>query len=227
LRRSHEIWVEPRISRTRIFQVRYSLGHKAGTRKKIVTAACRCLKERGIKGTGVCELMKLAGLTHGGFYMHFASKDALVIEAIVHSLEESRQSFDRWGRMAPEDKQPLHAIIDNYLSFGHRENVPMGCPMPTLGADVARSGAATKAAATAKLEEIIRVLGRYVAGGTQREREKIAIGLLAGIVGAMLLARATDRALSDQFLAVTAQFLKDAIVRGDMPRRLGTQVREN
>lgn len=192
--------------------MRYAAEHKAQTRDKIVKAACRCFKQQGLDGAGVADIMKVADLTHGGFYGHFTSKDALAAEAIRESLHVSLSYLRRWGGGARAGQQPLHVIIDNYLSIIHRDNVPTGCPMPLLSADIARSGRNAQSALTAKLKEIIDALEQFAAAARPRDQQTVAIGVLAGIVGGMLLARATDdKARSDQILAATAAFLKQAV----------------
>jgi TetR/AcrR family transcriptional repressor of nem operon len=190
--------------------VRYPPEHKARTREKIVKAACRCFREKGLKGISVADLMEATGLTHGGFYSHFASKDTLVAEAVTKMLQQSQQYLEQWGK-APPGKRPLDVIVDNYLSKLHRDNPASGCPLPILGAEVARGSDEARAALTAKVKDIVAVLDEFASGSQPQDRQGVAIGILSGIVGAMVLARAVDdQSYSDQILELCRQFLKHA-----------------
>jgi len=191
--------------------VRYSPEHKARTREKIVKTACRCFREQGVKGVSIADLMEAMGLTHGGFYSHFASKDALVAEAITKLLEQSQQSLETWGKVR-EGKHPLDVIVDNYLSKGHRDNPAAGCPLPILGPEISRGSPEVRSALTAKVKDIVEVLDRFAASGKEGSRETVAVGLLAAIVGGMVLARATnDECCSDEILSSCRAFLKNAL----------------
>jgi TetR/AcrR family transcriptional repressor of nem operon len=191
--------------------MRYSPEHKARTREKIVKAACRCFREQGIKGVSIADLMEAMGLTHGGFYSHFASKDALVAEAITKLLEHSQQYLETWGKV-PAGKQPLDVIVDNYLSKGHRDNPAAGCPLPILGPEIARGSPEVRSALTTKVKDIVELLDRFAASGNEQSRETIAVGVLAAIVGGMVLARATnDEHFSDAILSSCRAFLKNAL----------------
>jgi TetR/AcrR family transcriptional repressor of nem operon len=205
--------------------VRYSAEHKAQTRERIVKAACRCLKERGFKGASVADIMQAAKLTHGGFYSHFSSKDELEAEAIREGLNLSLKYLKRWGDGARADQKPLHVIIDNYLSAAHRANVPTGCPLPALSADVSRGGRAAKSALTAKLREIHEALESFAATTRPQDGGMVAIGVLSGLVGGLLLARATDnKARANQIIAATAVFLRRAVGSSDANRRRGRNI---
>jgi TetR/AcrR family transcriptional repressor of nem operon len=203
-------------------QVRYSKEHNARTRATIVKTACRCFREQGIDGISVSGLMSAAGLTHGGFYCHFASKETLVAEAVKHGLEESRQYLDKWARDARTGESPFEVIIRNYLSKLHRDNPATGCPLPALGPEIARGGAKPRTALTVKLKEIVSTLVGFAKTATPQERQTRAIGLLSTIVGAMVLARATNDAdFSDLILRDAKSFLFDAS-RGQSNSRRGT-----
>jgi len=154
------------------------------------------------------------GPTHGGFYGHFASKDALIAEAITHRLEESRKLLVKLGGRAPEGGRPLEVIIDTYLSIPHRDNVATGCPLPMLGADIARGKRRAKAALSAKVKEIVAALEAFAAAGGSDDREAVAIGVLSGMIGGMVLARATDdEQCSDEILRSCREFLKQAVAK--------------
>jgi TetR/AcrR family transcriptional repressor of nem operon len=193
-------------------QLPYPKSHAAQTREKILRAACRCFRERGLNDVSIVELMTAAGLTHGGFYAHFASKEELAVEVVKHGLDESRQFLERWGGGAADAQAALKVIISNYLSAVHRDNPGSGCPLPILGPEITRGGAGIQGALTAKLKELVDIMGRFAPRGDARKRDAQAIGLLAGIVGAMLLARATnDPGYSDWILTECRRFLVDTL----------------
>jgi len=192
--------------------VRYSKEHKARTREKILKIACRCFREKGINGVSVVDLMAAADLTHGGFYSHFASKDSLVAEAVRHGFEERFQYLQRWGRDARNGESPLEVVIKNYLSQPHRDNAATGCPIPALGAEIARGSTKARTVLTAKLKEIIGVLDGFAEARTPRERRAKSIGLLSALVGAMVLARATnDPDFSNAILRASKRFLVETL----------------
>jgi TetR/AcrR family transcriptional repressor of nem operon len=201
--------------------VRYSAQHKAQTRNRIVAAAGRRFNTEGLKGAGVADVMKAADLTHGGFYGYFSCKDELVAETVRDGLDASLRYLKRWGDGAGKGRHPLHAIIDNYLSALHRDNVATGCPLPALGADVARGDRTARSALAGKLREILDALAEFAAAQA-RDGETVAIGVLSGLVGGMVLARATgDAAHSERILAATAAFLKRATAAARPRRRRG------
>jgi TetR/AcrR family transcriptional regulator, transcriptional repressor for nem operon len=192
--------------------VPYSKAHTAQTRAKILKAACRCFRERGLHGVSIADIMTAANLTHGGFYGHFSSKDALVREVVGHAMDETRQYIEKWAASARDGESALNVIVNNYLSVGHRDNDGEGCPVPLLGADIGRSRAAIRAALTVKLKSLIGLLGGFGPSSGRETQDVAAIGLLAALVGGMLLARATnDRDYSDWILEACRGFLIDAL----------------
>ncbi|MDB5504461.1 MAG: TetR family transcriptional regulator [Tardiphaga sp.] len=168
--------------------MRYSKEHKLETHARIVKKAAVRLREKGAHGIGVADLMKDAGLTHGGFYAHFDSREALVIEAFSHAMD---RSTDRWrqlaGQAAPE--QRLSSIVEAYLSPQHRDNPGHGCAVPALGAEIARESAKTRKAFAAKLEQMIGVMAEQFPGGSDKATRKQAMAALATMMGALVLAR--------------------------------------
>src|ERR1700760_4812633 len=134
--------------------MRYSKEHKSQTHARIVKRASVKLREKGAHGIGVADLMKEAGLTHGGFYAHFASRDALVIEAFGFAMDRSIENWrKRLAEMAPEKR--LAAVVDFYLSAQHRDDLGHGCAVPALGAEIARESPKTRKAFAAKLEAMV------------------------------------------------------------------------
>jgi TetR/AcrR family transcriptional repressor of nem operon len=193
--------------------LRYPADHKAKTHTRILETACLCFRERGIKDVSIAEVMSAAELTHGGFYSHFKSKDALVAEVIRHGLDESLRYIERWGHGVAKGGDPLTTIINNYLSRRHRDDVGSGCPLPLLSPEIARGSATAKRAFDDKIKEIIAALGEFIARDSASARDTTAITLLATIVGGMLLARATgDADYSDWILQACRQMLAETMV---------------
>ena len=170
---------------------------KLRTRQRIVEVASRGLLRTGANGMSVVNLMKLAGLTHGGFYAHFESRDDLVIEAFALAMD---RIVSRWNKLK-EEPAGIDAIIEWYLSEGHRDAPAQGCALPSLGADIARSGPEVRQVFSTKLEEMIDVLARWFARESEKDPRLLAVGALATMLGSVVLARATaDKTLSDTIL---------------------------
>src|ERR1700709_1435190 len=134
---------------------------KAATHARIVDAAARAIRSRGYAGVGVADVMKDAGLTHGGFYAHFDSREALVIEAFSYAMD---RSTERWRKLA-EDTPPerrLAIIADTYLTPTHREDPAHGCAVPALGAEIARESPKTRKAFAARVEQMIDMLADQI-----------------------------------------------------------------
>jgi TetR/AcrR family transcriptional repressor of nem operon len=181
--------------------MRYSKEHKAETHARIVKKASVRLRERGAHGIGVADLMKEAGLTHGGFYAHFDSREALVVEAFEYAMD---RSIARWRQQSadttPEER--FSSIVNAYLSPQHRDNPGHGCAMPALGAEIAREGPKTRRAFAAKLDDMIGLLAEQLPGGPDRARKQ-AMATLATLMGTILMARiAGTGEMSDEFLKV-------------------------
>jgi TetR/AcrR family transcriptional repressor of nem operon len=170
--------------------MRASRDEMAAHHGRIVKGASRLLRERGVAGTSVADAMAEAGLTHGGFYRHFEAKDALVAEALGDAFGEMRARLG--ARLASEDPRVVRAAFrESYLSDRHVADPGHGCPMPTLAADVARESAALKEAFGAGLRGAAAALACGFEGEAPA-REAAAYRELALLVGAVLLARASD-----------------------------------
>ncbi len=176
-------------------------------REKIVTTAAKLFRERGFDGIGVSELMQEVGLTHGGFYGHFASKEALMAQTLEYALGESAR---KWGRIiAAKPTQSASAIAQSYLSLRHRDDPGDGCVLPTLGAEVARRGTPVRRMFTAGFAGLAELLGGSLVARSKAARRKKALAICAALVGAMTLARAVDDPqLSDEILAAAAMAAK-------------------
>lgn len=179
----------------------------AASRERILDTASRLFRERGLDGIGVADLMKDAGLTHGGFYGHFASKEDLMAQACARALQASVQ---RWERLSALGKrEALVEIVKHYLSTKHRDSPGTGCALATLSGDVARQGAAVRGTATDGVAALVEILTRLMPGKTKPARRKKALATFATMVGALVLSRAVDDAkLSKQILDAAAGQIK-------------------
>ena len=181
--------------------MRYSSDHKAETRERVLKEAANEIRAKGPDNVAVSGIMARAGLTHGGFYAHFPSKDALVKEAIGTMFADARARSDKID-IDGDPRIVLRAYIDFYLSPAHRDGRDRGCPLPTLSGDFARSQPATRERFGKGVEAIAARLAIPLARLGYDDAESRA--LLAQLVGGVALARAVgDPALSDGLLADT------------------------
>jgi TetR/AcrR family transcriptional regulator, transcriptional repressor for nem operon len=176
----------------------------ARNRERIVDAAARLFRERGFEGIGVADLMKEVGLTHGGFYGHFASKDELEIEACTRALSHSLAA---WRKRAEQGREhPLSAITDGYLTARHRDDPGGGCLLAALASDVSRRSGGVRHAVTDYLNAAFDLLQRFTPGRTKAARRRKAIHLYASLIGALVMARAVDDdALSREILGTVRE----------------------
>jgi TetR/AcrR family transcriptional repressor of nem operon len=160
---------------------------KEDTHERIVQAAARALRRRGYAGVGVAEVMKEAGLTHGGFYAHFKSRDALLVEALARAGQDSGAAMAR----AAESRKgrgvgAFRALVENYLSEAHMAALDSGCPVAALACDMARQTGAVREASAQRVERLIATV-RATLPGASRANAAVIAGTL---VGALQLARA-------------------------------------
>ncbi len=178
----------------------------AQNRERILDAAARLFRERGFEGIGVADTMKAAGLTHGGFYGHFSSKEDLIAQACARAFSRSHQRWSRRAGSTPDD--PLSSIIRSYLTPRHRDDPGTGCALAALGPDVARHGPGVRRAVTEGLRSAFNLLSGLVPGKSETARRQKAIGTYASLVGAMIMARAVgDPALSQEILDAVRAFV--------------------
>lgn len=178
----------------------------AENRAGIVDAAARLYRERGLSGVGVAEITRDAGLTHGGLYRHFASKDALAREACLRAFEWTITPPDG----AATSTARLQAMVDSYLSASHRDQPGEGCPAAALGTDAARAGPEMSEVFAQGVERNIQRFMRVLDGEAAQKRARTMV-LLSSMVGALVLARATaagNPALSEEIL----QTLRERLV---------------
>jgi TetR/AcrR family transcriptional regulator, transcriptional repressor for nem operon len=181
--------------------MRYSKEHKQETHARIVRKASVRLREKGAHGIGVADLMKEAGLTHGGFYAHFDSREALVIEAFNYAMERGNQRWRKVVAEMPPEKR-LATIVDGYLTSIHRDDPGHGCAIPALGAEIARESPKTRKAFALKLEQMIDLLADQILDVPRKTARKQAMATLATMMGTVVMSRvAGNGELSDEVLA--------------------------
>jgi len=196
--------------------MRYDSTHKQQTRTRVLEAAARAIRLSGPDRVGVAGVMAEAGLTHGGFYAHFASKDDLVAAAIAHMFEQVRARLQREteGRGAAEG---LAAYVDFYLSRRHRDARDVGCPVAALASDLPRLSDAARAIYADGVSGLAVALGAKLEALGREDAGTLGRSVVAELVGALALARAEpDARRSDAILAASRRHLK---------RRLGLEMR--
>lgn len=182
--------------------MRYPAEETAEKHRSILVEAGRLLRERGVAGVSVGEIMKATGLTHGPFYNHFASKDALVRETLD---DLSAKTLDDFDRIAQADG--IAAYLDRYLSRRHVDGPGAGCLMPTLAIDAGKEEGA-RAAFTRHVKGTLDRLLRFLPARREEDARAAALHSIAAMVGAVMLARAVDDAtLGDEILAAVRKDL--------------------
>ena len=180
--------------------MRYSREHKLETHARIVKKASVRLREKGAHGIGVADLMKDAGLTHGGFYAHFDSREALVIEAFAYAMDRSTERWRKLAETIPPEKR-MATIVETYLTPLHRDDPGHGCAVTALGAEIARESPKTRKAFAVKLEQMVDMLAEQILDVPRKTARKQALATLSTMVGALVLARiAGSGELSDDIL---------------------------
>ena len=181
--------------------MRYSQDHKAQTHQRIIKEASVRFRRDGIGATGLQPLMKALGLTHGGFYAHFKSKDELVEKALLASAAE----LDAHCEMLFSQERPLDAFIDSYLSEWHHTSPDQGCPLPTMCSELGLRGQpspTTDAVLDARLKQIDTALG-------EGRADAQALVMMSTLVGALVLARSVeDPKLARRIMDVVRESLK-------------------
>jgi len=188
--------------------MRVSREQAALNRERIVDVAAKLFREKGYEGIGVADLMKGAGLTHGGFYGHFESKEDLLAEACGKAMQTS---VEKWrGRLERHKDNPLGGLARAYLTEAHRDNPGAGCAVASLGTDVARASEPVRKALTAGVKAQLALLAESLPG-TPEERRRRAIASYAAMVGGLVMARAIDEPeLSKELLAAVVAQLEQA-----------------
>ena len=183
--------------------MRVSRDKAAENRERIVDTASRLFREKGFEGVGVDAIMNGAGLTHGGFYGHFGSKDDLAAEAVARALERSVEKQSRYTNLSD--------LVSEYLSERHCADRANGCTIAALGDEIARQRNGVRRALTEHVRGQLDRFTHLLRNGPAARRRKRAIATLVGMIGALTLARAVDDpALSKEILAVARNAFGEA-----------------
>lgn len=183
---------------------------KEETHERIVAVAARAIRRSGYDGTGVADIMKEAGLTHGGFYSHFASREAMLAEAAGRACAQSAAAVaEVVAGVPPEDA--LEAMVRAYLSKEHLAQIEAGCPLAALGSETARQAPDVRRVTTRHIKEMVDLAARQAPDWGQPAAHERALVTVATMVGALLLARAVDDpALSDSLREAAVKHLLSA-----------------
>jgi len=186
---------------------RTSTRSKEATHERIVDAAARAIRRSGYNGVGVADIMKDAGLTHGGFYAHFESREAMLAEAADRAAGESVAMMQRVAASKPP-QQALPAMLQAYLSQEHVEGIEGGCATAALCSEMPRQAGAVRRAHTRRIKEMIDLFSRQLPDWGQPGAHEQAMVTLATLVGTLVLARAVDDpVLSDALRQATLKHL--------------------
>ena len=183
---------------------------KDATHERIVSVAARAIRRSGYDGTGVADIMKEAGLTHGAFYSHFSSREAMLAEAARRACAESAAAAAEVVASVPPGKA-LASMLSAYLSREHLENVEVGCPLAALGSETSRQAPEVRRLATRHIKELIDLVARQLPDWGRPGAHQRALVTVATMVGALLLARAVDDpGLSDDLREAALKHLTPA-----------------
>jgi TetR/AcrR family transcriptional repressor of nem operon len=189
----------------RLLDVGHSREDKLASHERIVGVAAARIRESGTEAPGVAEIMKAAGLTHGGFYKHFDSRDDLLAEAVDLALADGERELEA---LTADADDPLAALVDWYVSADHRDNPATGCAVVALGCDVPRAEERVRAAYTGQVKRYLANLEGLL-GGDEADARRRATVALSTLVGAVLVARAVDdEDLSEELLRNVREAVK-------------------
>ena len=181
----------------------------AETRRRIIKAASAEFRRNGIDTTGLSDVISAAGLTHGGFYRHFDSKDELVAEACAAAMESTGQTNEALA-CDGDGKDALEAIVTNYLCQDHRNNLSEGCLLPGLGSELARSDDKIRAVATAGFLKFVDLIAEQYRRTKPKTAKARALVAASAMIGAVMVSRiVTDPELSAAILRHTKKHVLD------------------
>ncbi len=187
--------------------MRRSREEAAKTRQEIIKAASTLLRERGLHGISVAELMSEIGLTHGGFYTHFDSKEALASEAIEAAFGESVRGWHKVLESA-RTKSGFASLVDLYLGEKHLRDPGTGCAVPALGSEIARAGPVVRENVAKGINEMIEIFSKQIEDTSPERKKERAIATVACLVGAIVMARCVnDRTTAQSYLEGTRRQL--------------------
>jgi TetR/AcrR family transcriptional repressor of nem operon len=170
---------------------------KEATHERIVEVAARAIRRSGYNGTGVADIMKEAGLTHGAFYAHFSSREAMLAEAADCAGAQANAAAAKFISTVPHELA-LKTLLEVYLSKEHLQGIENGCPISALGSDMPRQSPEVRRAATRRIKEMIDLVARQMPDWGQPGAHERSLMTVATMVGTLILARAVDdSALSD------------------------------
>ncbi|CAB3808609.1 TetR/AcrR family transcriptional regulator [Paraburkholderia fynbosensis] len=184
----------------------YSQAQKAESRQRVLETAARQIREDGIAALGVADCMRSAGLTHGAFYGHFDSRDALIVEALEYAVAQSRERIEalHTGTGASNANEPLRAIAEAFLSERHIRNPGSGCALCALAGEARHASPEVRERLTAYVHTLAAQIAETLAGRSK----SAALGIVATIIGAVTLARAVDdKQLAKSILAASLDLI--------------------
>jgi TetR/AcrR family transcriptional regulator, transcriptional repressor for nem operon len=191
--------------------MRYDADQKERTHRQILAEAANAIRTKGPDRVGVAEVMSKLGLTHGGFYAHFASKDDLVAQAITSMFEQGYANFLRKTE-GLEPREALEAYVDWYLSQAHRDAPNRGCPLASVSGDLPRLPDAARVRYTEGVERLTAGIAKLIKKLGNKNAETLALSALSEMAGALALARAiSDPDRSDQMLQASCEMVKARI----------------
>jgi len=188
--------------------MRYGPEQSEKTKQRVVKIAAAQMRKHGPDKVGVSEVMRRAGLTHGGFYAHFASKDDLIAAAVAQMFEESQARYREWteGKERPD---ALRAYVNAYVSATHRDRPEGGCAIAALSSDIHRQGKKARTAYDTGVAGLARAVARLLPDDDEAKNRVLALSMLAEMTGAVAAARAvSDTKLSDEILASARRTLR-------------------
>jgi TetR/AcrR family transcriptional regulator, transcriptional repressor for nem operon len=191
--------------------MRKSKAETAKTRQRIVDVAAHEFRSNGVAATGVAQIMAAAGLTHGGFYRHFGSKDQLLAEACTSGLDSMVQSY---RSAAQGGREAFVRNLQASLTPAYRDDRSGGCPLVAMGSELARADEVTRRGASRGFEELVEQIAEWLPARSGREVRDEAIAVLTGMIGAVTMSRVVDDA------RLSARILRAA--KNDVSRRFGT-----
>ncbi len=187
--------------------MRYPPEHKAEIRQKILNDASRRVRAEGLTGAGVAAVMRDTGLTHGGFYKHFESKDELLLEALRETFRETADKLTTVAERSGADA-PWKAIVKTYLSLEYSHRIDQGCPLPALAPEMARVDAGMRSQISKELAQYKNRMVPFMPGRRTQEKERNFLVIFSTMIGAVEIARMLpDRAAQERVLSSTREFL--------------------
>jgi TetR/AcrR family transcriptional repressor of nem operon len=184
--------------------------HKEESRRRIIDAAAKAFRANGLQGISLADIMRDVGLTHGGFYAHFKSKEDLVATTLAELHEGRMARFEEVASETPDTA--LKRAANFYLSSRHREHPETGCAIATLGSELARTEGAARSQISTNIEAWLDRFAQAAPGKDEAERRRQARGAFAAMIGGLILARGVEDAhLSDEILGDVRAFIDEAL----------------